>query len=111
MSRKACSPEQQANCPLRQHFSDRHHLAYPKYAYRTEDEQDWRELPSNKRDICRYVHDAIHASGYIPEKPTQGEMLRDLAIGRVATSELEYQEQLTCAAEELLEAEHRKESA
>lgn len=111
MSRRECSPEQQANCPLRQHFADRHHLAYPKSAYRSEDEQDWRELPTNKRHVCRYIHDAIHASGYVPEKPSRGEMLRDLAMGWVATSEVEFNDQIACAVEEIIAAEGRKESA
>src|SRR5690242_6244194 len=111
MSRRECSPEQKANCPLWQHFADSHHLAYPKSDYRGGIEHEWREMPSNKRHVCRYVHDAIHASGYVPEKPSRGEMERDLSIGRVATSQLEFQDQLACAAEQIQEAQSRPESA
>lgn len=111
MSRRECSPAQKANCPLWQHFADSHHLAYPKRAYRGDTEQDWRELPSNKRHVCRFIHDAIHASGYVPEKPSRGEMERDLALGYVATAQLEFQDQLACAAEQIVEAESHKETA
>lgn len=73
-----CTPEQQERCPLYQHFQDTHHLAYPRSDYRTGVEKRWRELDFNKVSICRGLHNAIHESGYLPEKPTREEMLTEI---------------------------------
>jgi len=76
-----------------EHFQDTHHTAYPRRDYRTAVEKRWRELPVNKIQICRGLHDAIHASGYIPAKPSRDEMLAEVwgaDTGR-AQSELEKQ--------------------
>jgi hypothetical protein len=67
-------------CPLvgNGQFSDKHHLAYPAYEYRTGIEKKWRELSFNKANICRCIHDAIHSSGYVPPKPSRDEMLSEI---------------------------------
>lgn len=110
MSRRECSPEQRANCPLRKHFADEHHLFYPKRQYEGV-AAEWREMDGNKRHICRYIHDAIHASGYIPEKPTAAYMERELVLGRTALANAEYGDQLASAVDYIVEAENRRESA
>lgn len=76
-----CTAEQKAACPLMKSrcFSDTHHLAYEAKDYSTKVEKEWRELPFNKVQLCRAVHDAIHASGYKPEKPERAVMLAELA--------------------------------
>lgn len=79
MSTGACSPEQRADCPLLQCVgTDKHHTEYPANAYRTKVEKTFRNLPFNKLQIPRCVHNAIHASGYVPEKPTRDEMLSEI---------------------------------
>lgn len=80
-SRNRCTPEEKAVCPLFQHFTDQHHLAFPKPRYATTIERHWRGLPDNKIDVCRAVHDAVHYSGYVPEKPARQEMADDLWQG------------------------------
>lgn len=79
MSRGRCTPEQRAACPLMMCVgSDTHHLAYPANQYRTRIEKQWRELAFNKEQVPRCLHNAIHASGYIPEKPSRDEMLDEI---------------------------------
>jgi hypothetical protein len=73
-----CTPEQMAACPLQRHFKDIHHLAYPRNQYKTTLEKHWRDLPVNKTNICRGLHDAIHASGYVPEKPSRQDMASEI---------------------------------
>lgn len=81
MERK-CTPEQQGACPLQQTkrgcFEDTHHLAYPANQYQSKIEKQWRELPERKVEVCRWLHNNLHASGYFPEKPSREEMLVDL---------------------------------
>lgn len=79
MARGKCSPEQREHCPLMQHFSDEHHLFFPKRDYQTRVERDFRELPENKAQLCRYEHNQIHATGVIPEKPSRGDMIQAIA--------------------------------
>lgn len=79
MSRGLCSPEQQGACPLiKCRGTDRHHLAFPDSAYRSPIEKEWRVQPYNKIQIPRCVHNAIHASGYRPDKPSRQEMASEI---------------------------------
>lgn len=74
--------------------TDVHHLAYPASDYKTRVERQWRELPINKVQLCRALHDAIHASGYVPEKPFRQEMASEMwngAITERSQSELDHQ--------------------
>lgn len=89
MSRGRCSPEARAACPLmrRKCFSDSHHLYYEARHYQTKTEKDFRELDVNKIQLCRAVHDAIHASGYMPEKPAREDMIAALDGDRVLSLE------------------------
>ena len=61
-------------------FSDTHHLFYPRRSYRSRVEQDFRELPENKVQICREEHDERHATEPIPKKPS-----REVMLGMIAT--------------------------
>jgi hypothetical protein len=58
--------------------SDTHHLQYEAREYRTPLEKDWRELDCNKVQLPRCVHNAIHASGYKPDKPSRQEMVEEI---------------------------------
>jgi|GEM_PF-5309081 len=79
MSRGLCSAEQRAACPLQACAgADTHHLAFEANQYRTSVERRWRELPQNKVRLARCVHEAIHYSGYYPEKPSRDVMLSEL---------------------------------
>lgn len=75
-----CSAEARAACPLVQGCvgSDTHHFAFPANQYRTSVEKRWRELPINKEQLPRCVHNAIHSAGYVPEKPPRTEMLQEV---------------------------------
>lgn len=73
-----CTPEQKALCPLYEHYTDTHHLVFPRNNYQSGIERRWRELDFNKENICRGLHNAIHESGYIPEKPSRDEMLSEI---------------------------------
>lgn len=74
-----CSPEQQLACPLKKHFQDTHHTYFPRAAYRTAVEKQFRELPVNKETLCRNEHNERHYSDPIPEKPDRNEMLQAIA--------------------------------
>jgi hypothetical protein len=78
--RDNCSAEQQAACPIMQGCvgNDTHHLAYPANQYRTKVEKRWRELDFNKEELPRCLHNAIHSTGYVPEKPDRTTMLSEV---------------------------------
>lgn len=80
MSKSPC-PRAGEGCALPKPFGDEHHLAYPANQYRTGAEKGWREQPFNKVQICRCLHNAIHASGYVPEKPSRAEMVEEIWNG------------------------------
>lgn len=50
-------------------FEDVHHLFFPRRAYTTPTEKQFRELDENKVQICRALHDEEHALWEIPDKP------------------------------------------
>lgn len=83
MAKGACTPEQRAACPLVNHYTDTHHLAFPRPDYNKGILKQWRELPINKLEICRGLHNAIHASGYEPEKPPRAEMAQEIWGGAI----------------------------
>lgn len=91
MSRGRCTLEQRAACPLirQECFSDTHHLAYESGRYKTRVERRWRDLDFNKIDICRALHNAIHASGYVPEKPDRETMLHETFMAQTPYRALE----------------------
>lgn len=83
MSRGECTPEERARCPRlrrgQECFVDKHHIDYPKNDYQTEIEKRHRGDPANQLDLPRCIHNAIHASGYVPEKPAPDVMREELA--------------------------------
>lgn len=50
-------------------FEDVHHKFWPRRAYRSTVEKEFRELDENKVKLCRDLHDAEHALWEIPDKP------------------------------------------
>lgn len=62
------------SCHLDRPHSDVHHEYYPSSAYKTKLEKEFRELPINKEQICRCLHNAIHALEEPPKKPSVQEM-------------------------------------
>mgnify|MGYP000935048371 CR=1 FL=1 len=56
-------------CPLDKPHSDLHHDYYPSSVYKTKVEKEFRQLPINKEQLCRCIHNAIHAMERPPEKP------------------------------------------
>lgn len=78
MSRGEC-PNPRPECPYAELqggcFSDEHHLFYPRVDYRDIIGSEFRELPENKEQICRWDHDERHATEPIPDRPSREEML------------------------------------
>lgn len=76
----------QASCHLvdtkRGCFEDVHHLQYPSGLYKNRVDSTFREAPFNKVRICRALHDAIHASGHVPGRPSREQMLADIEVGQ-----------------------------
>jgi hypothetical protein len=66
-----CAKRWQSECPYRASklgcFMVEHHMAYPSTKYKDELESEYRELPSNKVKMCRYVENELHKA--MPEGP------------------------------------------
>ena len=67
--------QNQGDCGNTDYSEDRHHLYWPRSAYRTAVEKRFRELAVNKIVICRLAHNEHHATTAPPEKPTREQML------------------------------------
>lgn len=94
--RGICPAEAQAACPLMKcRGTDTHHAFYPANAYRSHIDKTWREEPFNKIQIERCVHNAIHASGYVPERPPREVMAQEIWEGGSQRAAEELQRQLT----------------
>lgn len=52
-----------------------HHDYYPACDYRTPVEKAFRELPTNKEELCMAEHDERHKTEQPPVKPSRDEML------------------------------------
>lgn len=66
-----CPKKWQKECPLEEHYLVRHHTAYPGSKYTTPLEQEYRKLPSNKIEMCRFVEMELHrVNPNGPPKPT-----------------------------------------
>lgn len=75
-----CDPNRE--CKLRDTigcFEDLHHEAWPRGAYRTKLEREFRNNVLNKVIICRDLHNDAHATQNPPQKPTVNEMKEFLA--------------------------------
>lgn len=72
-------PNPRPDCPYAELkggcFSDEHHLFFPRVDYRGIIASEFRNLPENKEDICRWDHDEIHATTEPPERPSREYML------------------------------------
>jgi hypothetical protein len=68
-------------------FEDTHHDFYPASEYSQGVANVFRELPENKRRLCRAIHNSIHAEEEPPVKPDRAFMLQ--AIARQLTKDLE----------------------
>lgn len=82
MERKPCVPSW--DCPYLDKgcFEDIDHKYFPKRAYKTEVEREFRELDENKTKVCRRLHDQRHATERIPEKPDLDFMKRAIRRAR-----------------------------
>jgi hypothetical protein len=82
---KGACQEQNQGCPFLPNgcFSDVHHLYYPRKAYRTSVERQFRNLPENKEQICAWLHVLEHLDNAPPEKPSRDEMLQAIAEAAV----------------------------
>lgn len=59
-------------------YADTDHYYWPGYDYKTRVERDFRELPENKDQLCRDLHDQRHATEEPPDKPTRDFMVQAL---------------------------------
>lgn len=82
MARGEC-PTPRPECPYAERrggcFSDEHHLYFPASDYCDIMGSEFRELPENKEQICRWDHDERHATELPPERPPRAQMLGALA--------------------------------
>lgn len=76
-----CSPNPECPYAKKGCLEDTHHSFYPSTDYQTTLEHVFRNLEENKIEVCRRMHDAIHA-GPDPAKPSRDEMFEvvDLAV-------------------------------
>lgn len=83
MARRPC-PNPEEACPYFTDrgscFSDNHHLYWPRVDYRRGLEREFRELPENKQQLCRWEHDEIHATQEPPAKPSLEIIRRALGL-------------------------------
>jgi hypothetical protein len=68
-------------------YSDLHHTQFPARRFSTGIAKVFRELPENKVQLPRCVHDELHATTDPPAVPERVFMLQ--AIARQLTKELE----------------------
>lgn len=83
MTRGEC-PSPQDDCPYMERggcFSDEHHLYFPRVDYRDIMGSEFRNLPENKEQICRWEHEERHATQDPPERPP-----REVMLGALATA-------------------------
>lgn len=59
-------------------FSDEHHLFYPRNEYSDPIAKRWRDLGKNTVQLCRRLHDDIHAQDSPPPRPTRETMAYEL---------------------------------
>lgn len=60
-------------CPLREHFSDVHHMVWDRSSYKKGSLRKLRERPELKIQMCRLAHIMIHDLEIAPPVPTQTE--------------------------------------
>lgn len=63
--------EQEGEC-----YTDIHHRYWPSSKYKSRVEKEFRQLEVNKVDICRWLHNTIHATEGPPVHPTVEAMRR-----------------------------------
>lgn len=59
-------------------YIDEHHLFWPRRNYKDSVGRAFRNLPENKVDLCRQVHQDKHATEQPPKKPKRSQMLEAL---------------------------------
>lgn len=59
--------------------SDDHHLYYPARDYTTPLEKEFRQLPENRQQTCRWEHELIHLEDPAPRKPKAEQMIQALS--------------------------------
>jgi len=57
MARGVCSPEQRANCPLFDHFSDNDHIVPQRYRKVSWLLNKYISTPDNQQQLCRWEHE------------------------------------------------------
>jgi hypothetical protein len=86
MERVPCPAANTPVCPIYQQegecFEDRHHKYWPSDEYSSRTEKQFRQLEVNKVDICRWLHNTIHAVALPPEHPTVAVMRKAIEAER-----------------------------
>ena len=55
-------------------WSNTHHKYWPAHKYRKNIPREFRELPENKEQMCRYAHYILHLEQDAPPMPSIQEM-------------------------------------
>lgn len=79
MSRGEC-PAPKEDCRQERPFSDWHHDHWPRADYEKAGviEARWRDLAINGLQLCRCIHNDIHAEDAPPPMPDRDQMVDDL---------------------------------
>lgn len=56
--------------------SNTHHLFWPRRIYKTALEREFRELPENKVQMCKWEHLDLHEFTFPPQKPNHRDMIK-----------------------------------
>jgi hypothetical protein len=86
-----CPRENTPGCPYMERggcASNEHHRLWPRRRYKSQLEKQFRDLPENKEQLCRWEHDLLHEFELPPEKPSLETML--VALSQLAIQEADH---------------------
>lgn len=78
-----CTPEQREKCELRRHFTNQHHIYYPRREYTSPVESAFRRLSENIVEMCRWEHIQLHDEQDPPPKPDLQTMAEAIVYAEV----------------------------
>jgi hypothetical protein len=82
MEKVPCPMRNTEHCPIflqeGECYEDKHHVYWPSNEYTTRTEKQFRLLGSKTIEMCRFLHNTLHAIALPPEHPTVAEMRREI---------------------------------
>lgn len=78
MENVPCPMRDTEHCPIYlqegECYEDKHHIYWPSSEYTSRAEKQFRVLGSNIIQMCRFIHNTVHAVSPPPEMPSPAEM-------------------------------------